>query len=332
MLMRLARKLATAAVVSSHEALAALLKTSGEFITEVIANRQDHYSYFELPKPNGGFRPIQPPKPKLKLVQRSLLDELYRRLRIPPYLHGGLPGRSAITHAKAHVGKRMVATLDISSFYGSTRASHIVPLLEEAGFAGQALYDLIELVTINGALAQGAPSSCLLANLAFICADVPLRRLCRRHRLDYTRFVDDIAVSGDAGFHHLKGSFLQVVKATGFEIAAEKTQFRLQGQRQVVTGLVVNQKLRPTKLFIAELKADINLCRLEGPSFLADLNGMTVRGIKAQLNGRVAHVLRCDEGVGKRLKRLLHAIRWNQKTIETGDALRSTIPQFPSRQ
>ncbi len=301
--------------VCTREELGKILNISPEFIAAVIADKRSHYGYFEIPKSNGKVRRIQPPKAKLKLAQRSLLNFLYKSIRIPAFLHGGVPGRSPVSHARVHVGKRMVATLDIRDFFPSTRECHLSTFLQEVGFRDEALRDVIELATLDGTLTQGSPSSCLLANLSFLSADIAFRKVCRRYYLAYTRYVDDIAISGGSDFCHLKGLFIQIAKSSGYDVAENKTQFNLQGNRQVITGLIVNDKMRPTREYIWALKQDIHLCREAGPSFVADLHGLAVPAIKSQLNGRIAHLRRCDERLGRRLQRLLNDVPWKKNLV-----------------
>jgi len=313
MSLRLAKNRRTCPIVATRDELAQLFDTTPHFIADAIANKSLHYGYFEIPKANGEMRVIQPPYEDLKFFQHLVLEYLYQRLRIPTYLHGGVPRRSAISHARPHVGKYMVATLDIRRFYPSTQHPRILPVLEDAGFVEDAKSDLVELLTLDGSLPQGAPTSCLLANLAFVPVDHPLRKVCRRHGLIFTRFVDDIAISGGADFRQLKGTFTEIINSTEYEIATEKTAFSPQCSRQVVTGLVVNEKLRPTREFISELKHDIHLCRREGPGVLAEAEGEEIATVKRRINGRVAHVAQCDKKLGKKLRRLLYDIPWREE-------------------
>ncbi|MEX2114600.1 MAG: reverse transcriptase family protein, partial [Pirellulales bacterium] len=299
-------------IVSTRTELAAVLATTTGQIASFVDNTQGWYTRFEIPKSNSEPRVIEPPRNRLRVVQRILLKSLYSRVRMPSYLHGGLPKRSCITHARGHVGRAMVATLDVKSFFPSTNLSHIRPVYERLGFSNEALDDVIAMTMLRGALPQGAPTSCLLANLAFAPTDAAIIRLiCRRH-LSYTRYVDDIAISGDANFRELRGPLVDRIRDSGYEVANHKIHFMDASERQIVTGLVVNAKLRPTAEFTTAIKNDIRLCAHVGPLTLADLQGVRPGTIRARLNGRIAHVQATDPKRGKRLKGMMCSISWSR--------------------
>jgi hypothetical protein len=208
----------------------------------------------------------------------------------------------------------MVATLDIKDFYPSTSPGLIEPVLRQAGFAGQALQDLIALLTLHGALAQGSPSSCFLANMALVLEERSNWKWCRERRLVYSRFVDDIAISGDWDFRQHVPALISRIEASPYKIAGAKVFTRLQGQRQVVTGLVVNDKLRPTKTYIVDLRHDIRLCLSHGAQLVAEANGMTKRKLQQKLNGRIAHIRQFDAKIAKHLSGMMCDVHWLSDT------------------
>jgi RNA-directed DNA polymerase len=311
-------------VISNVDQLAKAVDVRVEFIRDVIARKEAHYSSFPKIKPDGTTRMIEPPKKPLRKVQRKILNLLYSRLRIPGFLHGGLPNRSILTHAEQHVGKQMVGTFDLKNFYPSVSESHVMPVVQEAGIRGEAAAFLLELVMLRGGLAQGAPTSSLLANLGFVDSDVKIRQACRRRKYAYSRFVDDIAISGDFDVERLKGLVKKVVEDAGFRLA-NKTKFRRCGTCQIVTGLVVNDKLRPTTQFIQSLRSDLRFCRDYDPELLADERGISRAKLKAQLEGRVRHLRRFDPRVARDLNDLLqHAIQWN--AARQNESIEAVVP------
>lgn len=300
----------TAQNIATRIDLASVLDADIRIIEQLVGDPPSHYGYIALSRPDGRIREIRPPNRTLRRIQRSLLQFLYKRLRIPAYLHGGVPRRSILTHARPHVGQSMVATLDIRDFFPSTTTALVEPVFIQAGLIDEGLQDAIALTMLEGALPQGSPTSCLLANLAFTSADQRIRQRCRNRSLTYTRYVDDIAISGSADFRELKGPILECIAAASYTAAPEKTRFRPASQRQVVTGLVVNDRLRPTKDFIRSLKHMIRLCLENGAATIASVDGVTVGMLKSKLNGRVAHVHGCDGELGDKLSGMLCGVDW----------------------
>jgi len=297
--------------ISTRSDLARVLDVDARGISRVLEDPPSYYGIMRFPKPDGRIREIRPPRRILRGMQRNLLEFLYCRLRIPTFLHGGIPKRSIVTHATPHVGREMVATLDVRDFFPSTTPAHIEPVLEQAGLAREALSDVVRMTSLDGGLPQGSPTSCLLANLAFFAVDLRIRRLCRTRGLTYSRYVDDIAVSGESDFHELKGPFLEIIAHGRYVAAAEKTKFQDASVPQVITGLVANDKLRPTGEFIRRLNGDIRLCLEHTAAVVALAEGLTVRALKAKLNGRVAHIRACDERRGTKLRRRLNGVDWS---------------------
>jgi hypothetical protein len=196
--------------------LASLLCVPSSEIDDVAVDPARWYGEFSVPKANGEPRVIRPPKRRLRKLQRSLLTAFYARVRLRSCLHGGVPGHSILSHARAHVGRAMVATLDVRKFFPSTNGKLLAPVLDALGFQRDAASALLNLVLLDGQLPQGAPTSSLLANLAFALGDSRFIRLCRRHGLHYSRYVDDIAVSGDSNFISLRGPFIDSIRSSGY--------------------------------------------------------------------------------------------------------------------
>lgn len=58
-------------------------------------------------------------------------------------------------------------------------------------------FHLTSICTLNGYLPQGAPSSPCLSNLVSLRMDQRIGKYCDRHALTYTRYADDISISGN---------------------------------------------------------------------------------------------------------------------------------------
>jgi RNA-directed DNA polymerase len=297
-------------ILSDSAALAAAVKVPPAELERFAADASRYYGYIEIPKASGGLRIIRPPVKRLRVIQRRLLRLLYARFRLAPHMHGGVPRKSIFTHARSHVDRVMVATLDVKNFFPSTKHQHIEPVVAAAGITEQAAECFLDLTLLDGSLPQGSPTSCLLANLAFLKVDAGFIRLCKRRGFAYSRYVDDIAISGDAPFQELRGPFERLIYDGGYEAAPGKVLFQPASQQQVVTGLIVNDRLRPTGGFIRELKHTIRTSIKHGPEIIALVEGINVRKLRLRLQGRVQHVAQCDAKIGRRLSGMMCGVRW----------------------
>jgi RNA-directed DNA polymerase len=223
--------------------LAKLLTVAPFEIDAVIFNRARHYRVHSIAKPNGNPRLLHVPEGPLKLLQRKVKSYVLDRVPLCECVHGGIRGRSIKTNAREHVGKEVVFGLDVQDFFPSVNTRTVQIIFEALGFQREPAALLTQITTWNQQLPQGAPTSSSLANLSMTRVDVRLEKLARCHGFAYTRYVDDLTVSGGKRLLDFKKLIVRIVEDEGFRINPFKLRTMLSGERQVVTGLVVNAKL-----------------------------------------------------------------------------------------
>jgi hypothetical protein len=108
-------------------------------------------------------------------------------------------------------------------------------------FRGQTLY----VATGDRALPQGAPSSPMITNAICLRLDKRLSGLAQRLGWTYTRYADDLTFSSreprKKGIGMLVAAVKRVLAEEGFQLHDKKTAVLKKGDRQKVTGLVVNE-------------------------------------------------------------------------------------------
>lgn len=219
---------------------------------------QAERSYHRYPQRSRKRRPrwIDAPKPLLKRTQRRLLEKfLYET---PPHAaaHGFFPGRSILTNGREHTRKAWVLSLDLKNFFPSTKRSMVEAVLKRFySFDAKAREAVLRLTCLRGALPQGAPTSPHLANLAFSDGDEELERLAKEHDLVYTRYADDLTLSGDSLPDDLEARIEETVATIGYRLAKEKTKRMGRHQCQKVTGLVVNDGVKLPRIQRRRLRA-----------------------------------------------------------------------------
>lgn len=293
----------------TSDALHEYLKIGRVTLDHVLRKPEQFYRPFQIEK-KGKVRTIRAPISPLKDIQRTLLKGLYDEVRWLKCLHGGIPGKSVITNARQHVGRYLVVTYDLSDFFPSTTEDMVRDYFMSMNFRSDLTDTLVRLVTVNGSLPLGAPTSMAIANVVFRPSDLRLLRLCEEHDLTYTRYVDDIAISGMRDFRDLTQAVRGNIEMLGYKVNPRKIQIAFGHDRQVVTGLVVNHVLSPTLSFIRETKTLIRRCRAEGPGRVADEHGLTVWQLKQMISGRVAFVRSVFCKRGRRVRSLLVGICW----------------------
>ncbi len=205
------------------------------------------YRQFPIPKRSGKPRIIHAPNDHLKQTQRVILRRLLRNLRSHPAAVGFEKGRSIVTGARQHVGKAVVLHFDVVDFFPNTSADQVYRYFRAIGWNLAASKLLVRLVTHNGALPQGAPTSPRLSNLVNYLLDERLTRLCDEVGASYTRYADDITISSESDWFDLNQFtrvVFSIVYAQGYRLhVGRKMKIRRRSKRQTVNGLVVNEKV-----------------------------------------------------------------------------------------
>lgn len=224
------------------------------------------YRPLRVPKGRGKQRQLLIPNPPLKYLQKAVVSLLTEpaRAAIPDWVFGVGPQRTAFDAAERHLGQRFFLSCDIGSFFDNVRMHHVVTGLgllggvspdSREGVAHDTRILIARLCTHRGRLPQGAPSSPLLANLAFVDVDRRIRAKLSevlRSGFVYTRYFDDITVSvsrataaklGVRSAREFRERIEPLIKGyvedAGFSLNGDKTRASANDQGHRVTGLVV---------------------------------------------------------------------------------------------
>jgi hypothetical protein len=166
-------------------------------------------------------------------------------------------------------------------------------------------------------LPQGAPTSPAIANLCALHLDLRLDALAQTMNAAYTRYADDLAISGGEELRRRGRAFTGLVAVIaieeGFELNHRKTRTMHRSHRQVLTGIVVNERPNVRRVEFDRLKAILTNCVRHGPE---SHNRDGVRDFRAHLAGRVAYVASLNEQRGAKLRALMEWIDWERGSGE----------------
>lgn len=253
------------------------------------------YVKFTIPKRTGKPRTICAPKDGLKRIQRKILKDIVSLLPTHDAAHGFVDGRSTVTNAAVHQGRKILVKFDIHEFFPTVHFYRTMGLFAQMGYPIQSglvetnpdseevapvLARLTTYVPPNGKwsaghLPQGAPTSPAIANLICRNLDARLEGLAKSIQGRYTRYADDLTFSFDEEPQPSLGRFRwwvdQICQQEGFYLNQHKFRVVRSSQRQMVTGIVVNETLR--------------IPRKERRRFRAILHNCEVHGIASQAKG-----------------------------------------------
>jgi hypothetical protein len=233
-----------------------------------------------------------------------------------------------------HVGQPVVLRLDLEDFFLSIRSARITAIFRRVGYpepvarmlAGlcctptpedviaraRPSLDIQSVMRMRGAhLAQGAPTSPALSNLACFRLDRRLRGLARAAGSQYSRYADDLAFSGGHTFQRKVERFIvqasAIVLEEGFRVRHRKTRVMREGGRQWLSGVVINDRLNVRRDEYDRLRALLyNAARL-GPD---SQNHDGHNDFRAHLIGKIAWVASSNRTRGSKLERAFAQIQW----------------------
>ncbi len=133
--------------------------------------------------------------------------------------------------------------IDLKDFFPSIKFNRVRGFFKSVGYNNHISTILADLCTFNWQLPQGAPTSPMISNLIASRLDRRLAGFCKKKELLYSRYADDITISGGKVLPRYKTLIFRIITEEGFEINCEKVRIQGRGSCQLVTGLVVNDKV-----------------------------------------------------------------------------------------
>lgn len=297
---------------------------------------RQHYDFRLMPKPSGGGRLIEAPRVRLKEIQTQVLQGLLDHVPVHEACHGFVRGRSVLTHAHLHAGQAVLLHFDLRDFFNSIGAAKVQAVFHTLGLPPGVAQTLAALCTVatpepvierlrddgwadwrqgqalrSPHLAQGAPSSPMLANLCAFQLDLRLDGLAWALGARYSRYADDLVISGPDSLrrnHRRITAWVEWIAAQeGYAVNRRKTRVGTQAAAQTVCGVVVNRHPNLARAEYDRLRAILHQCALRGP---ASQNREGVADFRAHLKGRVDWAVQLNPARAHRLQALWRRIDW----------------------
>jgi hypothetical protein len=242
------------------------------------------------------------PGPDLKLIQRRINSNILAKVPLARTVYGGVRGGSPRKNAGEHSNQRCVINMDVKEFFPNVRHYMVFRMFRnELGFGRDVASLLTRLTTYRSYLPQGAPTSTAVANLLLAApVDVPLSAEAERSGLRYSRFVDDIAISG-RNPRSLINIIARLLSRRRLPIHRNRANRRSKlkitpsGRAQAVTGLIVNS---PSGLSVPKARRDKVRAAIYA---LRRAPEHQLQSAIASICGKIAYVAQFNPGAAKRL-------------------------------
>ena len=220
--------------------LAVLLNTSIHELQSI--NPLTQYYAFQLPKPDGSRRDVKAPNDKLKSTQKRLL-KLLKRIDTPEWLISGTRKKCYIDNARFHAGANYVLTIDIRKFYDNCIHKHVFSLFRDVFMTSpDVAHILSQITTLSWVLPTGAPTSQLIAFLAYRSTFFHLFELAERYHCKFSLYVDDMAFSSIEAINkaELLEEIAKTLHSVGHRMKYSKIKLYGEGQAKLITGTVLD--------------------------------------------------------------------------------------------
>jgi RNA-directed DNA polymerase len=230
---------------------------------------EDKYTEFPIPKKNGGVRQIKAPIDQLKKLQRRLadllnqcFDEINKEGKQKKSIsHGFRKKHSIITNANKHKNKRHVFNIDLQDFFPSIHFGRVQGFFlknEHFQLEREVAITIAQIACHEKVLPQGSPCSPIISNLIGHLLDIRMVYLAKKSKCTYSRYADDLTFSTNKkefsqeiaikvegnGNEWIPGKTLEKeIEKVDFRINQKKVSMQNKTNRQLATGLVVNEKV-----------------------------------------------------------------------------------------
>lgn len=223
-----------------------------------------YYREFTVNKKKGGKRIINEPLPNLKRIQYWILWNILSNIVISPYAKAYIPKRGLKQNIRFHRNQNKILNVDIKDFFPSISQVQVERVFKEIGYSTTLSKYLSKLCLLDNSLPQGAPTSPAISNIIMKGFDEEVSKFARSKNINYTRYADDMTFSGEFEEKIMTEYVETVLSKYNFQLNKKKTKLMYNSQRQIVTGIVVNEKIQLPKEKRKNLRLVLHYLKLNG--------------------------------------------------------------------
>ncbi len=294
--------------IDSTAKLATILDVDKEELFSIPQNVSVLYHKIPLKKKDGSIREINAPENKLKEIQHKILYKILAVNKLLPCVYGCGIGKSIIENAKKHSKGKYMVNFDIKDFFPSVHYKRIVQLYIDIGCSNSVAEVLCRLSTLDYCLPQGAPTSPYLSSLALHNLDTRLFQIAKINRITYTRYFDDISISGSDRVIEIKETIEKIIRSEGYQLKIAKTKIYKPNEDKEITGLIIKPD---GSLDIKWKEETMKYCNKLKQFGLAKLKSSLIEKEKQSLYGKIVFICSVDVKYSKILYDIFKQIDWH---------------------
>lgn len=190
-----------------------------------VENKFPKYKTISIAKIHGGERIISIPSEFTLEVQKEILEMLKElELEISDCAMAFQKSKSILDNAEAHFGNAYLIHYDLRDFFDTIFSGRVKAELLKRTFDTDSVKFILKWCLFKGHLPQGAPTSPFLSNLVCENLDKRFSALAEKIGATYTRYADDIVISGDENILRHQTIFKRIIRTEKFFINHRKTR------------------------------------------------------------------------------------------------------------
>lgn len=212
------------------------------------------YSHFEIDKKDSDKkRQITAPKYTLKRIQGRIL-QLLQYIERPEWVIAETKDKCYIDNGKYHIDCNYVLAMDIKSFYNNCKREYVYRFFKDKLLTSSDVAKLLtDIVTFDGIIPTGCPTSQLIAYYAYEDMFSNIRQIAENYGCKFTLYVDDMTFSSCKPFNKdaLQRQIDIELRRFGHKPKYSKVKYYSKNEDKPITGTIVtshNILVAPNKL------------------------------------------------------------------------------------
>lgn len=301
--------------------LARVLCTSPSVLYETLSHADEYYSELLIIDPRKADKPprrVFSPRGQLRRFQMLFKEKvLATSMKWSPWNHGGVPGRNILSNVRPHLKSKYIFTTDVSKFFPSNHRHRVLKLFIQHGCSKEIAQLCTRLCTFNHRLEQGLPTSPIISDQLMQTVDKRIAGFCKSFGLIYTRFVDDLTISGsfDLETSNISDRVFEVLKQSGYKanLDPKKTRYGKVEHGATITNLRFhNGKPDLDPEYLKMVEEELSDAAELGRGGEIQCSFVT----KEQLLGKVRFIASVHSQRGKEFMTKIRSVNWSRFNLE----------------
>ncbi len=261
-------------------------------------------------------RDITAPCFDLKKIQSRIL-QLLEKIERPEWLISGEKGKCYIDNGKAHLQSNYAVMIDIKKFYDNCKREPVYRFIKDSlQTSGDVAGILTDIVTYNGGIPTGCPTSQIIAYYAYQNMFLEISEIAKEYNCIFTLYVDDMTFSSSSAINWqvLARKIDIILRKYGHKPKYRKVKYYSKDEPKPITGTIIGTAHNldvPNNLRKKIYENFINIKRNTSENRFSDM------GKFSSLRGQIQAAKSIDPNIFPEIDRLTKLMPYEQPIKES---------------